>query len=301
MPMRWHWPARELVRVAVELAAREPDAPQHLDDLGAHGGRVELGPMRPERLADDVADRHARVQRRERILEHDLHVALQRPQLRGRELAEIAAEHGRRGPPSTGTSLRIARASVDLPLPDSPTMPSVSPGASVRSTPSTALSVRSARTSRPPSTGKCTFTPFASTSGRRPAAGRVDRGDGRGAGRRLVARRRVEPRHGREQRARVVVLRRVEDVVDGALLLELAAVHHEHAVREPGDHAEVVRDQDDRGAEAAFQILHELEDLRLHGHVERRGRLVGDQHLGPSSRLVAIITRWRMPPESSCG
>ena len=48
-----------------------------------------------------------------------------------RQRREVAAEHGDRARPSTGTSFKIARASVDLPLPDSPTTPSVSPGASV--------------------------------------------------------------------------------------------------------------------------------------------------------------------------
>ena len=40
-----------------------------------------------------------------------------------------------------------------------------------------------------------------------------------------------------------------------------------------------MRDDDQRDAEAARQILHQLEDLRLDGHVERGGRLVGDDQL----------------------
>jgi hypothetical protein len=89
----------------------------------------------------------------------------------------------------------------------------------------------------------------------------------------------VEPRHRREQRARVGMLRPVENVVDRAGFLLLAAVHHQHAVAQPGDHAEIVRDQDDRGAEIAAHLAHQLQDLRLHGHVERGGRLVGDQEV----------------------
>ena len=50
--------------------------------------------------------------------------------------------------------------------------------------------------------------------------------------------------------------------------------------RRLGDHAEVVGDQDHRRAELALQLDDQLEDLRLDGDVERRGRLVGDQHLG---------------------
>lgn len=39
-------------------------------------------------------------------------------------------------------------------------------------------------------------------------------------------------------------------------------------------------DQHDRSAEFPLQFLHQRQDLRLHGNVECRRRLVGDQHLG---------------------
>ena len=53
--------------------------------------------------------------------------------------------------------------------------------------------------------------------------------------------------------------------------------HDDHAVAHAGDDAHVVGDQDDAGAGLPLQLVHQLEDLRLHGHVKRRGRLVGDQ------------------------
>ena len=44
------------------------------------------------------------------------------------------------------------------------------------------------------------------------------------------------------------------------------------------------------------------EDLRLDEHVERRRRLVGDHEgSGRSTSASAIMIRWRMPPENSCG
>src|ERR687891_1798282 len=52
-------------------------------------------------------------------------------------------------------SLRIVRPKVDLPQPDSPTMPSVSPASTVRLTPSTALSTLLLREKSPSPTGKC--------------------------------------------------------------------------------------------------------------------------------------------------
>ena len=46
-----------------------------------------------------------------------------------------------------------------------------------------------------------------------------------------------------------------------------------------GDHAHVVGDDDHRHSVLPAQALEQVEDLRLDGHVERRGRLVGDQEL----------------------
>ena len=59
-----------------------------------------------------------------------------------------------------------------------------------------------------------------------------------------------------------------------------AGVHHRHLVGHLGDHAEIVRDQDDRHAGLLLQVAQQVEDLRLHGDVERGGRLVGDQQVG---------------------
>ena len=52
-------------------------------------------------------------------------------------------------------------------------------------------------------------------------------------------------------------------------------------------HREVVRDEEIGEAAAALQVLHQVEDLRLHRDVERRGRLVADQELGLAPRARA--------------
>ena len=62
-----------------------------------------------------------------------------------------------------------------------------------------------------------------------------------------------------------------------------------------------MRDDQDRHAEALLQGLQEIEDLRLDGDVERGGRLVGDQQGGLVDNAMAIMTRWRMPPDRRCG
>ena len=52
------------------------------------------------------------------------------------------------------------------------------------------------------------------------------------------------------------------------------------------------------GAERGEQI----EDFRLHGDVERGGRLVGDDAVSGRRRsAIAIIARCRSPPESANG
>ena len=51
-------------------------------------------------------------------------------------------------------------------------------------------------------------------------------------------------------------------------------------VGDVGDDAQVVGDDDDRGVELGLELPDEVEDLRLDGHVERGGRLVGDQQRG---------------------
>ena len=106
--------------------------------------------MEPQRLADDLADPVARVERRVGVLEDHLHLAAQR--------LHLAALQARRSPgPRTGPSprwarrsWRIARHRVDLPQPDSPTRPSVSPSLTVRLTPSTARTRPTSRSIRTP-------------------------------------------------------------------------------------------------------------------------------------------------------
>ena len=50
-----------------------------------------------------------------------------------------------------------------------------------------------------------------------------------------------------------------------------------------------------------LQPRQHVEDLGLDRDVEGGGRLVGDEQLRLVGQAIAIITRWRMPPDSSCG
>jgi hypothetical protein len=75
------------------------------------------------------------------------------------------------------------------------------------------------------------------------------------------------------------VLGILEDTPRRCCLDDPPGVHHRDLIGHLRDHAEVVRDDHDRHAQLALQALEQREDLRLHGHVERRRRLVCDQQL----------------------
>jgi len=62
-----------------------------------------------------------------------------------------------------------------------------------------------------------------------------------------------------------------------------------------------VGDEQQRHAELRLQRAEQREDLGLDGDVERGGGLVGDEQVGLVASAIAIITRWRWPPESWCG
>jgi len=64
----------------------------------------------------------------------------------------------------------------------------------------------------------------------------------------------------------------------------LPVIHHDHILRDVGDDAEIVRDDQHGHAELALEIDDLFEYLRLDGHVQRRRRLVGDQQRGPADQ-----------------
>ena len=72
---------------------------------------------------------------------------------------------------------------------------------------------------------------------------------------------------------------RAEQLGDRRLLNLAAGIHHHDALGDFSDHTEIMGDQNDRRADAALEVQHQLQDLRLDRDVKRRGRLVGDQEL----------------------
>ena len=87
----------------------------------------------------------------------------------------------------------------------------------------------------------------------------------------------VEARRRADQALRIGMRRPLEDILGAAGLDDLPGIHHRDAVAEAGDDAEIVGDQQHRKAERFLEAGEQLQHLRLDRHVERRGRLVGDQ------------------------
>ncbi len=91
----------------------------------------------------------------------------------------------------------------------------------------------------------------------------------------------VQRGHGGEQIFCVGLLRVEEDLVARAGFEQRAVAEDGDAVGDAGDDGEVMRDEEHGEAKALAEIGEQVEDLRLHGDVERGGGLVGDQQLRP--------------------
>ena len=121
MPTRWRCPPESSCGYRSMCSAPRPTS------SNSSGTRVRdvAPPARDhERLGDRRARGHARIERRVRVLEHHLDPT-------PGEVRSLS--RGR-----LWSSRRIRRATVDLPLPDSPTSARVSPAPTVKLTPSTA-------------------------------------------------------------------------------------------------------------------------------------------------------------------
>ena len=83
-------PAGELVRIVVDVLGAQADAAEDVGDARAAFLRV-ADAVHAQRLADDVAGGHARIERGERVLEDDLHLPPVGAQLRLAEMRDVGA------------------------------------------------------------------------------------------------------------------------------------------------------------------------------------------------------------------
>ena len=80
---------------------------------------------------------------------------------------------------------------------------------------------------------------------------------------------------------RVGMLRVLQDVAGRTRFDDTASIHHDEVLSTLGSKSEIVRDQHDRDTQCVGELVEVVQDLALHGHIERRGGLVRDQQLGP--------------------
>ena len=90
---------------------------------------------------------------------------------------------------------------------------------------------------------------------------------------------RIHPR-GRQQRPRVGVAGRSEELIAAARLHDAPGIHDRDAVADVAHDGQVVGDEEVGDAEVALEVHEQVEDLALHGDVERGDRLVADDERG---------------------
>ena len=98
--------------------------------------------------------------------------------------------------------------------------------------------------------------------------------------RRVIGGRRITLGLRGEERSRIGMAGIGEHARGLPSLDDLSLAHDDHVVGDPPDDVEIMGDEQHRHAELGLQVFQELEDLRLHGDVERGRRLIGDQKIG---------------------
>src|SRR5262249_8495289 len=141
--------AGELVGITAEVVGQEADRLEelHYSLLALLSRRRQL--VDDQRLADDRADRHSRVQRSVRV--RKMLCLSFRSAGSDRLSSPVTFRPWNETSPDVGSiSRRIDRPVVDLPQPDSPTSPSVSPAMMSNETSSTAWTRATSRERSPP-------------------------------------------------------------------------------------------------------------------------------------------------------
>jgi len=108
----------------------------------------------------------------------------------------------------------------------------------------------------------------------------------------------AKDRDGLNKPQRVRMKRLLEEPCHRGLLDYLARIHDGDPISGLCDHTQVMGDQDHGRIHLAAQVPDQIQNLRLNGHIQSRGWLIGDQQ---SASAMAIMTRWACPPDISWG
>lgn len=90
----------------------------------------------------------------------------------------------------------------------------------------------------------------------------------------------------------------MKNLLNRARLYGVPLVHHQYAVGDIRHHAHVVGDKNHPHLHLLLQHFDQLQDLRLNRHVQRRCRLVGDQHRRTARERHRNHDALAHPPES---
>ena len=83
------------------------------------------------------------------------------------------------------------------------------------------------------------------------------------------------------------------------LLDNSAQIHYADLIRCLRHNAQIMGDKNDPHIELVNKVFHQVEHLRLNGHISAVVGSSAISNLGFVDSAIAIIARWRMPPESS--
>ncbi|MNQ62518.1 hypothetical protein D3C85_768670 [compost metagenome] len=82
----------------------------------------------------------------------------------------------------------------------------------------------------------------------------------------------------RYQRLGISLLRARKNISGGSGLNHVTPVHHQRTVRDFRHDPHIVSDEHHRHLLLRLQFLDQFQYLRLNGHIERRGRFIGDEN-----------------------
>ena len=95
----------------------------------------------------------------------------------------------------------------------------------------------------------------------------------------MLSLRTVNTRDGSQQCPGIRMLGCAQHFLCRAALHDAPEVHHAHFMRKILHHREIMGDEQITQFEFLLQRFQQIQDLRLHRHIQRAGRFVADQHL----------------------
>ena len=279
--------AGKTVRITPQVAdIQADDTDEILDPAGPFFGAAHT--VNQQRFDDDVEHRHARIERSEGVLEDELHLSAIGEEFRVLQRGNIpwpAVVHEGDGSRIGFQGLEYELACRGL------ATPRFSDQAKALATPHLETDIVDRNM---PGPGARRKPGLAGGEGLRQSLDRKQRFAGVPASlgtahggdvrHRYLAQRhqplpgaQTEARHGRQQTLEIGMAGPTENVIEGAPFHDPTVVHDHDVLGDVGDDTQIVGDHQHRHREFVLEVVHQLEDLRLDGDIERGGRFIGNQ------------------------